>query len=53
MATGRRVPLLDLRPAQAIGLARLGFVTLADDPRIYAFVATRYSSELFTVDGVR
>jgi serine/threonine protein kinase len=53
LATGRRIPLLDLRTAQVFGLARLGFVTLADDPRIYAFIVTRYNSELFTADGVR
>jgi serine/threonine-protein kinase len=53
LATGLRAPFLALAPRQALGLSRLAFVTVADDPRIYAFVVARYNSELFTVDGVR
>ena len=53
VATGLRAPFIALRPEHSIGLTRLAFITLADDPRIYAYVAAQYNSQLFTVDGVR
>jgi hypothetical protein len=53
VATGRRAPLgaIDLSPDTPI-FAILG-VTLADDPRVYAYIARSYTSSLFTVEGVR
>jgi hypothetical protein len=28
-------------------------ITLADDPRAYAYTASEYSSQLFQIEGVR
>jgi Tol biopolymer transport system component len=52
LATGQMEPLITLaidRPRRV----RMAFITLADDPRVYAYVAEDYLSSLFTVDGVR
>ena len=32
---------------------RTAFLTVADDPQVYAYVVEEYLSSLFTVDGVR
>ncbi len=52
LATGRRIPLLRLGPAPGGGFTSLLAVAIADDPRVYAYVAAPYVSSLFTVDGV-
>ena len=53
LATGRRTPLVQLGADRPSGRIRLAFATLADNPRVYAYVAEDYLSSLFTVDGVR
>lgn len=53
LATGRREPLVTLGTQAPGGRWRLTFFTMADDPRVYAYVAATYVSEVFTVDGVR
>ena len=53
LATGRRQPLVTLGTEQPGGRWRLTFFALADDPRVYAYVAATYLSEIFTVDHVR
>ncbi len=52
LATGRREPFLTLGNNRG-PFTRIIFATLADDPRVYAYVAEPYLSQLFTVDGVR
>jgi eukaryotic-like serine/threonine-protein kinase len=53
LATGRRQPLVTLGTEHPGGRWRLTFFALADDPRVYAYVAATYLSEIFTVDRVR
>jgi len=45
--------LVTLGTEQPGGRWRLTFFALADDPRVYAYVAATYLSEIFTVDHVR
>jgi hypothetical protein len=51
--SGRRAELLSVVPHDLTGAPSLAWLTLADDPRVYAYVQLRYVSALFTVDGVR
>jgi Tol biopolymer transport system component/tRNA A-37 threonylcarbamoyl transferase component Bud32 len=53
LATGRREPLVTLGTEPPGPRARPVFYTMADDPRVYAYVAATYLSQVFTVDGVR
>jgi dipeptidyl aminopeptidase/acylaminoacyl peptidase len=53
LATGHREPLLTFGADLRSGLTLIPFIALADDPRVYAYVAMPYNSQLFTVDGVR
>jgi hypothetical protein len=52
IATGRRSPLLTLQPARRAGVIRLAGLTLADDPRVYSYVARGYVSRIFVVKGI-
>ena len=45
LATGRRQPLVTLGTEHPGGRWRLTFFALADDPRVYAYVAATYLSE--------
>jgi hypothetical protein len=51
--TGSRGPLTTIVPQNQNGLRTVAFVTLANDPRIYAYTRYNYTSLLFTVDGVK
>ncbi|MFL5518622.1 MAG: protein kinase domain-containing protein [Gemmatimonadales bacterium] len=53
LATGRREPLVTLGTEPPGPRARPVFFTMADDPRVYAYVAATYLSQVFTVDGVQ
>ena len=53
LATGRREPLVTLGTEPPGPRSRPVFFTTADDPRVYAYVAATYVSQIFTVDGVR
>jgi Tol biopolymer transport system component len=53
LATGRREPLVTLGTEPPGPRSRPVFYTMADDPRVYAYVAATYLSQVFTVDGVR
>jgi dipeptidyl aminopeptidase/acylaminoacyl peptidase len=54
VATGRRSPLVDIEaPAAGTTLFGLFGLALADDPHTYAYSVWNYSSELFTIQGVR
>jgi serine/threonine-protein kinase len=35
-----------------VGFTSITYTAVADDPRIYAYVAAEYQSQMFTVDGV-
>jgi hypothetical protein len=53
VATGARSPLVSLTTPTGVPLFAIIAVTLADDPRVYAYSLWGYTSELFTVRGVR
>ncbi|MGH7584387.1 MAG: protein kinase domain-containing protein, partial [Gemmatimonadales bacterium] len=52
-ATGARSPLLSIVPGELVGVRALGELALSDDTHVYAYVEVRYTSQLYTVDGVR
>ena len=47
--TGRRSTLVTIEPPVGVPLFQIFGLSLADDPRVYAYSAWSYSSELFTV----
>ena len=51
-ATGNRSPLTTITPSDPSGVLDVVDLTLADDPRSYAYMQARYSSSLFVVRGV-
>ena len=53
VATGRRSPLVVIEPATRSGLLEIDLPTVADDPRIYAYVLLIHESRTFVVDGAR
>jgi tRNA A-37 threonylcarbamoyl transferase component Bud32 len=53
LTSGRRESIVTLAPDRPPRRPRMAFVTVADDPRVYAYVVEEYLSSLFTVDGVR
>jgi len=53
LATGRLDPVLDLSPKAGSGTVALSGAAIADDPRVYAYDAWQYLSQLFVVDGMR
>jgi len=52
IATGRRTHLVTLVPERRIAVLRY-WPSLADDPRVAAYVAWQYFSQLYVVSGVR
>jgi hypothetical protein len=52
IATGRRTPLLTIT-ADRPGVVRLDALTLADDPRAYAYSAREFVSHIFVVQGLK
>jgi len=53
VATGRRTPLLTIETPSDVPVFAIFSISLADDPQVYAYSAWSYSSQLFTVQGVR
>jgi hypothetical protein len=53
LATGRRETLSELGVAGGAGMTNVTAITLADDPRSYAYTAAEYSSRLFQIEGVK
>jgi Tol biopolymer transport system component len=53
VATGARSPLVSLSMPPGVPVFAIIAVTLADDPRVYAYSLWGYNSQLFTVQGVR
>jgi hypothetical protein len=51
--TGLRTPLVTIDLPTDIPVFAVLTITLADDPRVYAYTAWSYTSSLFTVEGVR
>jgi len=53
IASGRRSPLLTMQSPSDLPIFAIFGVSLADDPRVYAYSAWSYTSLLFTIQGVR
>jgi Tol biopolymer transport system component len=53
VSTGRRTPLVTIEMPSDQTVFSLGGISLADDPRVYAYNASSYVSLLFVVAGVR
>jgi serine/threonine protein kinase/Tol biopolymer transport system component len=53
LATGRRDLLMQLGTENQTGLTRVVAVSIADDPRVYAYSCYRQLSSLFVVSGAR
>jgi sugar lactone lactonase YvrE len=53
LATGRRTPLFDLEELPDLDMQAPISVSVADDGRSYVYNVWQYSSQLFTVTGVR
>jgi Tol biopolymer transport system component len=53
LATGRRDLVMVVGSENRIGLTRVTWVSMADDPRVYAYSCYRQLSSLFVVDGAR
>ncbi|MFL5619205.1 MAG: protein kinase domain-containing protein [Gemmatimonadaceae bacterium] len=53
LATGRRTPLLSITPSVRPGLLNADELTLADDPRAYAFMTSEQQSQVFVVEGMK
>jgi hypothetical protein len=51
--TGKRAELLRLALRDVTGARSLSSLTLADDPRVFAYVQNRHTTTLYTVDGLR
>jgi hypothetical protein len=51
--TGRRAALETIAPQDRSGLLSVVWLSLARDPRVYAYQTRDYVSTLFTVQGVR
>jgi hypothetical protein len=51
--TGRRSLLTMITPSDPAGLREAVGLRMADDPRVYAYRQTRYTSSLFVVEGAR
>jgi serine/threonine protein kinase/Tol biopolymer transport system component len=53
LATGRRDLMMVVGAENRTGLTRVTWVSMADDPRVYAYSCYRELSSLFVVDGAR
>ena len=53
LATGRRMPLLTIKPSSRPGLLYADELTLADDPRAYAYMTSEHQSQVFVVEGMK
>ncbi len=53
LATGRRTPLLTITPTSRSGLLHVEELSLAADPRAYAFLTEEQLSRVFLVQGMR
>jgi len=51
--TGRRSPLVTIEMPSDLPVYQIYSISLADDPRIYAYSTGSYTSLLFTIQGVR
>ena len=53
LLSGRRETIVELDAARGAGMTYVTTISLADDPRAYAYSAAEYSSQLFQIDGAK
>jgi serine/threonine protein kinase len=53
VATGRRKPLITITPPERAAISHIVNLSLADDPRVYAYSGVSWTSQLYLVEGVR
>jgi Tol biopolymer transport system component len=53
LVAGRREVLRTVHPAGTAGTLRMGSLTLAGDPSVYAYLVYRYLSRMFLIRGAR
>ena len=53
VATGRRRSLITITPEARAGVLKIRELSLADDPRVYAYSAREYVSRIFVIKGIR
>ena len=53
LASGRRTTLMMLEPASRAGIVELAGLSLADDPRIYAYSSVEQVARIFVVTGMK
>lgn len=53
LVSGRRETILEIGTAGGAGMITMDSITLADDPRAYAYSAAEYSSRLFQIEGAK
>jgi serine/threonine protein kinase len=53
VATGRRKPLITITPPERAAISHIVHLSLADDPRVYAYSGVSWTSQLYLVEGVR
>jgi hypothetical protein len=53
LRSGRRTPLLSITPSSRSGMLYADELTVADDPRVYAFMTSEQQSQVFVVEGMR
>lgn len=52
LATGKSTTVLELRPADLTGFAKIHSITLTADAQVYAYSCVRASNDLYLVDGL-
>jgi hypothetical protein len=53
LETGKRVPWLELMPADAAGVTRIPIVVMTPDGKSYAYNLTRDLSDLYLIRGLK
>jgi Tol biopolymer transport system component len=53
LASGRLTPMMTIEPASRAGIVELGGLSLADDPRVYAYSSVEQVSRIFVVTGMQ
>ena len=51
--SGRREPILQLNVAGSAGMTNVSTIALADDPHVYAYTVTEFSSQMFEIEGAK
>jgi serine/threonine protein kinase len=53
VATGKRTPLITITSPERATISQIVNLSLADDPKVYAYSGVSWTSQLYLVDGLR